>query len=1544
MPFCTDIDAPVGPRRSPCRWLLPAVLAVVALLCPAGSGEETPPAEWHGSIADAIAAAPVNESPMLLFFWNPSERWHRRMNAILREDSELQELLVHYTPVSLTMPQAKATADAYRIRALPALAVISFTGEVAAASEGFQDSAGCREFLLKSLGPLGTLLAAEHLEESLAKLAEGEPLSRERWCEVLAALGHPVLRQAVRRAILDLPEFPSRELAGLLSHPRLSVRLAATELLEEKAGDSFGYDPWRPAGATSRRALQQWSKWAEGRREDRDGKTVFAAVTPDELPELLRELSSNDWSKAARARGRLLRGGDGTVAAAAAYIRKHPELPGGTRALLREIQYAACLQKTPAVDGQRVARQLVLGDLDARLGAISELAEAGTDAVPVVLDLLREEDALVREAAADSLGEIGGPVAVAVLAEHLETEDDVDVTVTIATRLGKITTLRSMQTLEKLLPSPAEDVRFAALEALAKFGSNLRASDALLECLEDESWRIRAAAVTCLAAARKETFIGRILERIDDRDAFVRASAIKGLSSMEFEGHAEALEKAYHSHPDIRPMVILLFATQDSLPESVRDLLPELPPDQMRTAMNLVSEKAEGSFYGMEMPPRAKRLQVVQNLLVDAALKSDSVELRAAAFASLGPMAKSDGGARARIIEALQSPHRIVRLETLRALRVKLIPELFAKSAGILDGVGAAPETADGAAAGSPEVDELADLFGFGGGEPEAQKDPATGKKREEPPTETTGNQVDDLVEAFGFGGAEPAEGDDGGPDEGAADRPAATEMELYEAVLADYGRTEDPEEKTLCSLKLALLGDPVGLNDLADGLGFVPEGQTAELMEGLLGMQAMPGADDLVRAILDPAHENVAEQFAERILQAGKPERWLEWTVKELTNPGGALAVERLSPWTMQEMVSNEQTMRALRPYAMQMAAPEHGPPLRAFALLLLAGSPPDDHAGLVEAVLKEESATLRAGGWMLLAAADAADFAGRMEEMCADTSPVVRRLLPGMFVSDRLDIGEKGVFRLFVPRALLNQVGRRLRLAHQKETVEAIRPLVRDRDSGVVVLSTLALAVLREPVNTDRLAEALSTMKDPENFLGYAISWNLNRTLKDRHPDVIKVLGSVVPDFRQESDFDRPFGFGGATDGRERAAELPPGLDEIAGVYRFGDVSADPGTNKDTAAQLGDAAADPEDGPGGPEPEPVELIVFYEPGCPDCQRLRRAITQMVDGGRHLRIRYYDITESEGLRRNEALCRRFGVSERDRLVAPAVFAAAGGLVRDRIDPSSLEALIAASKLMGPEAPELEPDAAELASVGKDIHRRFDRLTLGVVIVNGLADGINPCAFAAMVFLLSYLGVTRRRALGALAVGCTYTLGVFLAYLAMGLGLEGIASRLQGHELGAAVVKWVLVCALSVLFVLSLRDAFASWHKGADSMVLRLPHFLGRWVRARIRSGIRSRYLLPAAFFTGTVVALLEFACTGQVYLPTILFVVRNSGPDATALGWLGLYNLAFVLPLAGIFLLYAAGLRSDTLTRWFDRHATASKLLLAAVFLAMLLLVLGGK
>ena len=53
----------------------------------------------------------------------------------------------------------------------------------------------------------------------------------------------------------------------------------------------------------------------------------------------------------------------------------------------------------------------------------------------------------------------------------------------------------------------------------------------------------------------------------------------------------------------------------------------------------------------------------------------------------------------------------------------------------------------------------------------------------------------------------------------------------------------------------------------------------------------------------------------------------------------------------------------------------------------------------------------------------------------------------------------------------------------------------------------------------------------------------------------------------------------------------------------------------------------------------------------------------------------------------------------------------------------------------------------------------------------GLLDGLNPCAFATIVFmvnLLLLLGHSRRR---ILEVGLTYSAAVFVTYLLIGLGL-----------------------------------------------------------------------------------------------------------------------------------------------------------------------------
>lgn len=104
---------------------------------------------------------------------------------------------------------------------------------------------------------------------------------------------------------------------------------------------------------------------------------------------------------------------------------------------------------------------------------------------------------------------------------------------------------------------------------------------------------------------------------------------------------------------------------------------------------------------------------------------------------------------------------------------------------------------------------------------------------------------------------------------------------------------------------------------------------------------------------------------------------------------------------------------------------------------------------------------------------------------------------------------------------------------------------------------------------------------------------------------------------------------------------------------------------------------------------------------------------------------------------------------------------------------------------------------------------------------------------------------------------------------------------------------------------------------------------------------MRTRRLVLAAFAVGIVISLLESVCTGQVYLPTIVYVLKDRGLAARPLACLVLYNLMFIMPLLAVFGLVFAGMTSTRLLTFSKRHLALSKTLLALLFLGLGLLLL---
>jgi len=93
---------------------------------------------------------------------------------------------------------------------------------------------------------------------------------------------------------------------------------------------------------------------------------------------------------------------------------------------------------------------------------------------------------------------------------------------------------------------------------------------------------------------------------------------------------------------------------------------------------------------------------------------------------------------------------------------------------------------------------------------------------------------------------------------------------------------------------------------------------------------------------------------------------------------------------------------------------------------------------------------------------------------------------------------------------------------------------------------------------------------------------------------------------------------------------------------------------------------------------------------------------------------------------------------------------------------------------------------------------------------------------------------------------------------------------------------------------------------------------------------------MPAASFVlGVVIAAMELACTGQVYLP-IVTMISEPRHRIAATFYLFSYNIAFIIPLVAVFGLATLGVGSDRMGVFFRRHMAAVKSGFVILFAAM--------
>ena len=349
-------------------------------------------------------------------------------------------------------------------------------------------------------------------------------------------------------------------------------------------------------------------------------------------------------------------------------------------------------------------------------------------------------------------------------------------------------------------------------------------------------------------------------------------------------------------------------------------------------------------------------------------------------------------------------------------------------------------------------------------------------------------------------------------------------------------------------------------------------------------------------------------------------------------------------------------------------------------------------------------------------------------------------------------------------------------------------------------------------------------------------------------------------------------------------------------------------------------------------PPAVPIEVAYYYAPGCRSCEeflaveipRLQQSI------GRPIHVTKKDLLSRAVY---EELAVEASARGQSVTAVPALIVGDTLLQGDALIRGKLAGVIQAMSPVSAASPSAGAPSAAAAIPPPPLAPTS--LAVLPVAAAGLIDGINPCAFTTLIFLLASLALAGRGRREVLVIGALFSLAVFLSYFLIGLGFFTALRALSAIALVSILLRWVLVAVLVVFAGLSVYDYTLIRAGRASAMVLQLPSSLKKRIHASIRTRVRIAALAGSSLVLGFLVSIFEFACTGQVYLPLLGYLARmQRQPDA--LGLLALYNLCFIVPLLVVFGASWVGVTSGRITTLFQSHMGKVKLALAVVFLGL--------
>lgn len=1218
--------------------------------------------------------------------------------------------------------------------------------------------------------------------------------------------------------------------------------------------------------------------WKNWAGQDLLGMPKRDLLSDEQRHSYLRDLLANDSDKASRARSMLEADGLSAVGFLENFLNSSPTLAAGSRTKIREAQYQIVLSRPLGPQAAATARQLAFGSRDQMLTSLATLRNVGVVSLPILRDFIEHRDPLIRETAMDTMLVAGGEQALPVIGPVILAETDVNVIHGVLRRMKDIPGSESLKVAASFLTHENEDLLVSALQACLKLSGD--SSDVLFS----------SGSFTEDSTSEKKPpseLDEAIIRALADPRWRVRTAALEYVAGRKLAAASKRCVEML-TDPDefVRYSAIKAAAALGA--EGAAEKLKELfLSDASMVAPVLAGYAALGKLPDAAMiaklneyPPDA-RLAAVRAAEGDPKL-SPTILL----FASDADL--DVACAALRFLSS--SDDRVATPEVatvlLSALRAPT-PELRAAALDRLE----LPKSARAS-------DSRLPIFSDKPAGPTA---------------------LDPLYDAF-LSVA------------GSAEEPAAPGVEILPGaqnelikLLAEIAAVDDANgfRAALC---LARAGHPRGIIPLTSRLDKLSTAQRAVIAKELYN-PSQKEALELIRLLLrDPVAEIRVAAGRAAFSTEKKAPAFLMMVLEELAAPEAPLQPHEAYGYGFESACREGRGSSVIGPWASALlTAKSASDPLRIFALMSLRHKLPAADGEKVLALARDsKNPWIRRAAWYCLGSSNSPLFVQNLAQLAADESPHVRAVLPEV-TSKISSIWHHRFDDIHKESDSSYDSNRRNRRCPAEASEILRRFATSDPSAEVRFESALGLLTRGETIDVEAFATLIPSQPEDSSASSRIVSWmnENNRRLGAGLAPIVAALDTskvrpkemqlIAAKFAPKSD---------SSTGFASFAGLIANAEAVASAPQQEEVEA---TNTEKVSR-----------------QTLKIVYFFKPGCAECAKASELLEALRSDFPLIAIEPHNLNETRPTLFNQALSSRFSVPSHLHTIAPAIFTQAGFLVRDDITPQSLGQLLAATMDIPQDDAWSVLAAPEVAAAREVVEDRFQALTLPVVLFAGLMDGINPCAFATIIFFLSYLQIARRTPREMLMVGAAFISAVFLAYFAAGLVLHSIIAQLTEHIGGVKrYLDWGFGGMALIAAALSFRDAFKARAGRMDEMTLQLPGMLKDRIRGVIRSGTRARHFVIAAFFSGIAISFLELACTGQVYAP-IIYSIQQGRLDAVA--WLLAYNVAFIIPLVGIFAMAFTGMSNKSLIAFQSRHTFSVKIALGLVFIALAAVILLGS